>query len=56
MPWQWFVDPSARIVEVLKLAGKDLVVAEGAILVTANRRDMTKVPGLKVEDWARAGV
>jgi tRNA(fMet)-specific endonuclease VapC len=31
-------------------------LAEGAILVTANLRDMTKVPGLKVEDWARAGV
>ena len=27
VPWQWFVDPSARTIEVLKLAGKDLVVA-----------------------------
>jgi tRNA(fMet)-specific endonuclease VapC len=28
-------------------------LAEAAILVTANLRDMTRVPGLKVEDWAR---
>ena len=27
VPWQWFVDPSSRTIEVLKLAGKDLVVA-----------------------------
>ena len=27
VPWQWFVDPSARTIEVLKLAGKDLIVA-----------------------------
>jgi Uma2 family endonuclease len=25
--WQWFVDPMSRTIEVLKLAGKDLVVA-----------------------------
>jgi tRNA(fMet)-specific endonuclease VapC len=28
-------------------------LAEGAILVTANLDDMTRVPGLEVEDWAR---
>ncbi len=28
-------------------------LAEGAILVTANLDDMTRVPELKVEDWAR---
>ena len=27
-------------------------LAEGAILVTANLRDMLRVPGLKVEDWS----
>lgn len=27
-------------------------LTEEAILVTANLRDMTRVPGLKVEDWA----
>ncbi len=27
VPWQWFVDPSSRTIEVLKLTGKDLVVA-----------------------------
>jgi len=27
VPWQWFVDPSARTVEALRLAGKELVVA-----------------------------
>jgi tRNA(fMet)-specific endonuclease VapC len=27
-------------------------LTEGAILVTANLADMTRVPGLKVEDWA----
>ena len=26
---------------------------EGAILVTANLDDMTRVPDLQVEDWAR---
>jgi tRNA(fMet)-specific endonuclease VapC len=29
-------------------------LAEGAILVTANLRDMTRVGDLQVEDWARA--
>ena len=29
-------------------------LAEDAVLVTANLRDMTRVPGLKVEDWASA--
>jgi tRNA(fMet)-specific endonuclease VapC len=28
-------------------------LAEGAILVTANLHDMTRVAGLKIEDWAR---
>jgi predicted nucleic acid-binding protein len=28
-------------------------LAEGAILVTANLDDVTRVPGLEVEDWAR---
>jgi len=28
-------------------------LADGAVLVTANLRDMARVPGLKVEDWAR---
>ena len=28
-------------------------LAEGAILGTANLDDMTRVPGLEVEDWAR---
>jgi tRNA(fMet)-specific endonuclease VapC len=28
-------------------------LAEGAVLVTANLHDMMRVPGLKVEDWAR---
>ena len=28
-------------------------LAEGAILVTANLDDMTRVPDLQVEDWAR---
>ena len=28
-------------------------LADGAVLVTANLRDMSRVPGLKVEDWAR---
>ena len=27
VPWQWFVDPGARTIEVLKLSGRDLVVA-----------------------------
>jgi Uma2 family endonuclease len=27
VPWLWFVDPVARTIEVLKLAGKDLLVA-----------------------------
>jgi tRNA(fMet)-specific endonuclease VapC len=27
-------------------------LAEDAVLVTADLRDMTRVPGLKVEDWA----
>jgi len=30
-------------------------LVEGAILVTANLDDMTRVPGLEVEDWARFG-
>jgi tRNA(fMet)-specific endonuclease VapC len=29
-------------------------LAEGAILVTANLDDMVRVPGLSIEDWARA--
>ena len=28
-------------------------LAEGAVLVTANLDDMTRVPGLTVEDWAK---
>jgi tRNA(fMet)-specific endonuclease VapC len=28
-------------------------LAEAAILVTANLRDMARISGLKVEDWAR---
>jgi Uma2 family endonuclease len=27
VPWQWFVDPAARTIEVLRLSGQDLVVA-----------------------------
>jgi Uma2 family endonuclease len=27
VPWQWFVDPASRTIEVLRLAGKDLIVA-----------------------------
>jgi Uma2 family endonuclease len=27
VPWLWFVDPASRTIEVLKLAGQDLVVA-----------------------------
>jgi tRNA(fMet)-specific endonuclease VapC len=29
-------------------------LVEGAVLITANLDDMTRVPDLKVEDWARA--
>ena len=29
-------------------------LAEGAVLVTANLDDMVRVPGLPVEDWAKA--
>jgi tRNA(fMet)-specific endonuclease VapC len=28
-------------------------LAEGAVLVTANLEQMTRIPGLKVEDWSR---
>jgi len=27
VPWIWFVDPVSRTIEVLRLSGKDLVVA-----------------------------
>jgi tRNA(fMet)-specific endonuclease VapC len=30
-------------------------IAEGAVLVTANIKHMTRVPELKVEDWSESG-
>ena len=27
--------------------------AEGAILVTADTNDMTRIPGIHIEDWSR---
>jgi tRNA(fMet)-specific endonuclease VapC len=64
----WTDDVSARFGEIkasLERRGEriedfDVAIAahaatHGAVLVTANRAHMSRVPGLEIEDWSRPG-
>jgi tRNA(fMet)-specific endonuclease VapC len=66
-PWPFDADDARQAGDIrtaLERLGKpigsyDLLIAaqarrRNAVLVTANRREFARVPGLKVEDWAAA--
>jgi len=47
------LEKKGRRIEDFDAAIAAHAVARGAVLVTANRDDMERVPGLVVEDWSR---
>ncbi len=57
---EWFVFIKAALekrgqrVEDFDAAVAAHALTEGAVLVTANLDHMTRIPGLKVDDWAQS--
>jgi tRNA(fMet)-specific endonuclease VapC len=50
------LEKRGRRIEDLDAAIAAHALAESAVLVTANLDQMTRVPGLKVEDWSKTAI